>query len=377
MKYVKCRKMRLLALNFFWVSVALIMVSSCAITNNKTQKDVNAFTSSNNMVSNNKMKTRINASNETNFPPIKESFLSSSAMSWVICNTGEIMLSTDAGQSWYPLVIKLGEVDTIHFLNKKTGWLVNSKGEVWRTEDGGQNWLNISTLKPGTESDWEYTSTLQVNFSNEKQGWLIEAFSVWRTEDGGSNWKRILDSSTANWKGQPTKGTFLSTPKAFITTTEAEIYITDNRGINWRMIHLGKSVTIEDIYFINERVGWLSGYSNSQDGGIFFRTNNGGISWKQYGQIDSNIYIDSIQFLNINEGWIAGGKTISESDFQAVLLHTLDGGETWNEINIGKDEKYFHKIYFESSENGWCVSDDKVYRIRNGKLSIIFDTFKL
>ena len=51
---------------------------------------------------------------------------------------------------------------------------------------------------------------------------------------------------------------------------------------------------------------------------------------------------------------------------RGIVLHTLDGGKTWQTVDIGKVEPFFHRVYFADTQHGWLFSRDNTYRTDNG-----------
>ncbi|MCU0467800.1 MAG: YCF48-related protein [Arcicella sp.] len=70
--------------------------------------------------------------------------------------------------------------------------------------------------------------------------------------------------------------------------------------------------------------------------------------------------VRDIFFLNANEGWALGDYS--------TLIKTIDGGNTWTDVNLGLSGGYFNNsIFFIDSKTGWIVGDsDYVYRTTDG-----------
>jgi len=63
------------------------------------------------------------------------------------------------------------------------------------------------------------------------------------------------------------------------------------------------------------------------DGAWILRTADGGITWQEQTFRAGDSLFD-VQMLNLNEGWAVGGIILSNT-FNALFLHTVDGGKTW------------------------------------------------
>lgn len=81
----------------------------------------------------------------------------------------------------------------------------------------------------------------------------------------------------------------------------------------------------EDLYFVNEDIGWVVGRGQSLDRGAIFKTSNGGKTWVDQ-SITANSYWRSVGFIDEHTGWI-GNLQPQTND---LLYKTTDGGVTWN-----------------------------------------------
>ena len=88
---------------------------------------------------------------------------------------------------------------------------------------------------------------------------------------------------------------------------------------NWTALNISWSVRYDDVFFINDSVGWTC----NGDGDIY-RTQNGGQTWT--GQYFSSNYLRSIEFSDENHGYCGGLSPAM------ALLKTTDGGEHWDNI---------------------------------------------
>lgn len=73
-----------------------------------------------------------------------------------------------------------------------------------------------------------------------------------------------------------------------------------------------------------------SGYSigDTSDAAIILKTQDGGTSWKSVYQTKLALY--GIYFRNANAGWVVGAS--------GIILHTSNGGRSWNAEKGGTDE---------------------------------------
>lgn len=127
---------------------------------------------------------------------------------------------------------------------------------------------------------------------------------------------------------------------------------------------------VHDLCFVNEQKGFAVGAM-----GLILTTNDGGNSWKKCKKLtDSSL--SKLFFINEKEGWIAGGRIRSaeanetmshdERGGDGIILHTSDGGETW-EIQFASRGTYLFGIFFTDNNHGWAVGEAGVLlRTENG-----------
>lgn len=218
---------------------------------------------------------------------------------WAIGEQGTIIYTRNAGKEW--AVQNSGTEETLtglSFVNSKTGWIAGSNGTILSTKDGGDTW---EPLKSGTE---DFLSSIW--FINEKEGWAagVEGL-ILKTEDGGETWSQ---HST------------------------------------------GYGNDIFDLQFTSAETGWaVSGF----DGLI--KTVDSGETWTK---VVENSQLQSVQFLDENTGWAAGGEHI---------LHTSDGGENWSAVYEGLHPVSITEVSFADQTHGIAVgSGDGIIRTDDG-----------
>ncbi len=176
--------------------------------------------------------------------------------------------------------------------------------------------------------------------------------SLLKSTDGGNTWKifvlpeRIYAQDVffinedvgwvcgQNWKGYP---------NYLLGTTDG--------GKNWKIQLIDTSLNMLTMVFANEKLGWVSG-ENSK----IYHTTNGGETWYLQahflGDIHSIFLVDSLRLWAANIG-AAGG----------AIFHTTDGGKNWladSTVSWGYD------IQFVDSLNGWVSGQDKIAHTTDG-----------
>jgi photosystem II stability/assembly factor-like uncharacterized protein len=114
-----------------------------------------------------------------------------------------------------------------------------------------------------------------------------------------------------------------------------------------------------DVQFIGEH-GWAVGPM-----GTILRTEDGGGSWDDVKlAADADLY--RVEFVNLNEGWAAGGRLRIASNNESMrhdrrggygyILHTTDGGKTW-ECQFAERGRLLLGLDFVNEEVGFAVGE--------------------
>ena len=99
---------------------------------------------------------------------------------WAAGDNGTILKTTDGGITWNPQ--NSGTTEDLYdlcFINPDIGFAACRYGLFLKTTDGGTTW-NSQTM-----SDISYAN---ISFMDNKNGLLVNRYSILRTEDGGQNW---------------------------------------------------------------------------------------------------------------------------------------------------------------------------------------------
>lgn len=99
---------------------------------------------------------------------------------------------------------------------------------------------------------------------------------------------------------------------------------------------------MHNVFFTGNSVGWIVTHQS----GTILHTNDGGESWHIQAQKDS-ISFEDIYFLNERRGWVSAER--------GLLFKTTDGGETWSKHKISTDDAWIYGIYFHDKHNGLAV----------------------
>ncbi|MCE2401089.1 hypothetical protein J4G08_09405 [Candidatus Poribacteria bacterium] len=165
---------------------------------------------------------------------------------------------------------------------------------------------------------------------------------------------------------------FVNEKVGYITGARGTILKTEDNGKTWnRKIARSEAAgqnnnprrggiraNLMGIQIINETVGFIVGSENT-----ILKTTDGGETWvgrserARVGETRNNL--EDIWFVTPTTGWIVGSY--------GTLLHTTDGGETWEKREAGFDNNLFG-IYFFDEKTGWiCGQEGLILHTNDGK----------
>lgn len=121
-----------------------------------------------------------------------------------------------------------------------------------------------------------------------------------------------------------------------------------------------EDVQLLDVFFVNDREGWVAGGTTVMNGGILLHTSDGGNHWEvQLGDPKSSDRgMKDLRFIDPTHGWVVQGAPLD-----AKLLHTTDG-KNWQ--LTGSMETHYTDYAFTSDANGVYVQSEKIFATRDG-----------
>jgi photosystem II stability/assembly factor-like uncharacterized protein len=124
---------------------------------------------------------------------------------------------------------------------------------------------------------------------------------------------------------------FLDSLTGWIAGDSGLIMKTTNGGSNWIIQNTETDKMIRKLFVVNENLLWAITWEifpppGSYYGSIFMKSTNGGDTWDHEMYADSNVFINTIYFIDSLKGFIAG--------YPSVLRFTTDGGKEWADTHI-------------------------------------------
>ncbi len=270
---------------------------------------------------------------------------------------GTIIKTEDGGANWVEQEAGVSELlQGVKFADPNHGWAVGSNGTILYTSDGGANWVKQTVA---TSHDFYGVSCV-----NATQGWATTSYAIhydhfgnadnwvaaiWQTGDGGTTWTpQVLPAGASILhkiefidpnQGWAVGAKYLGNDQYGYPLHQPVIYQTGNGGATWQEQYSpALKMTFTGVDFVDANHGWVVGFktSSGEEGGILFRTTDGGATWERLeAEIDVFFGIPrDIRFVDANRGYIVG--TAYGSAWGPILNSTLDGGTTWHSFRLNK-----------------------------------------
>jgi photosystem II stability/assembly factor-like uncharacterized protein/dienelactone hydrolase len=251
-----------------------------------------------------------------------------------------------------------GKQDDITFINEMEGWYVNGYGSIYHTQNGGTTWEKQLERK-GTffrciafvDSLRGFAGTVGTDYFPN----VTDTIPLYGTNDGGKTW------SPVNYKGPYVKGlcAIEVVKEQFInhgkTDYKIHIYavgrvgspanrmVSHDGGLTWSSNSMNKDCKmLFDIKMLDKNNGFVCAASDEdieKSNALILKTIDGGKTWKKVYQ--SNRPYETTwktSFPSDKVGYVTIQSYNPDSlAKQQRVAKTIDGGETWNEINLVED----------------------------------------
>ena len=146
-------------------------------------------------------------------------------------------------------------------------------------------------------------------------------------------------------------------------TKNGKVIHTADGGEQWDLISSLEGFIPQEIFFQNRDTGWMVGsYTIYVDTSYILRSNDGGLSWNMnYKRIASKL--NDIYFVNDLVGYAVG----FEGDTICLRMKTNTGGNSWQDLWGPKIVSEFYSVYFRDTANGvMCGSGPTLQFTRTG-----------
>jgi photosystem II stability/assembly factor-like uncharacterized protein len=223
------------------------------------------------------------------------------------CPSTTLYKTTDGGSTWSLIkdFAETGVVSDVEIIDVNKLYVLPEYDGLKYSEDGGLTWRAI-------EIDENVNLFSDLQFINQNVGFVVgnthtNGFGyhgvLYKTVDGGENWTKIYHAAQMNNKFN--NYYFLDTYNGFVTSGNGKIQKTSDGGNTWTdvLVTNNTDVVAWKISFVNNHVGYLSGYDDVAKKGYLYRTNDGGNTW----QIDLELadeLITNFYFSDTENGYL-------------------------------------------------------------------------
>jgi photosystem II stability/assembly factor-like uncharacterized protein len=177
----------------------------------------------------------------------------------------------------------------------------------------------------------------------------------------------VANSFSQTWKlgkvesgGDLVSVYFTSASRGWIAGDNGYLAFTDDGGTTWNRYPLNTKDDINEIYFRNEKNGYLVA------GRKMFLTADGGLTWRETVIYKPGDFPNgtpeflSIRFADKRYGYVIGSILNRKDEvIDSFLMRTDDEGETWYRQPVPTKTELFH-LDFSGTSHGWIVGDKGV-----------------
>ena len=302
---------------------------------------------------------------------------------WLTANeggSGKVLRSSDGGFNWEILSSMNKTIDKVVMQNEQDGIFLTGTNEVYGTDNGG---YEIEELRYGDEFytqptfQWKKIFGLAHNLAGEiiavgKDTGIPYQFRIYHANSASHEPTGTYQLPHPNEYGRAPK---IWSDANFVIVYDIEdedqpgsIYysVSYDGGTSWndsRFQNLNGSEELNDIHFLNDEDGWIAGQEGNN--AIILKTNDGGQSWEKI-VFAETLPFSSCFFTDPDEGYATIGVNTAEAE--AKLLHTMDGGYTWEPVLETLGTQKLNNVEFYGEYDGIVCGDGPIiYRYSVGQ----------
>ena len=252
---------------------------------------------------------------------------------WALCTI--FFFSKKTSAQWSICYASDNVITSIYFIDSLNGY-ATAEGSILKTIDGGLSWSATAI------DNYKWLSS--ISFSNKDTGYAVgENGLVVQTIDGGLNWNIL--STTINFSLYSVY--FFSGREGVVSCQGPYLARTSDAFQTYQLELLPHLYDItKSITFSTWNEGYLIGTDVGGSGGKIFKTSDHGNNWFPTDFCNAT---EELFFLNKDTGFTIGA---------AFGRRTFDGGNNWEDINIGSVFNDLSDIFMTSDKDVFAVGQD-------------------
>jgi photosystem II stability/assembly factor-like uncharacterized protein len=300
--------------------------------------------------------------------PVEDVFFLDSSHGWIVVRDPDehyLLRTSDGGSNWSQFEVPKG-IFKIYFLDPQIGWALalessgseSAKTYLFRTQNGGKTWKRSPDKAFALCVMPDCSLAVELAFTDEQHGWVIGEHApgqgvVWETLDGGHTVHK-LDLPALNGDAC---GMYASRTGNIWIFGESTILSSADKGKTWReeLVSTGglkkrAGLFVRSGFIFENGVGWAVGDGGAT--GLILGTNDFGSSWHIALESSHLTTFVDLSFWDDAHGCAVGPST--------SLFCTVDGGKAWSEKLVlpektGIQSVFFSRIVMLKSGRGWVL----------------------
>ena len=276
-------------------------------------------------------------------------------------NQRRIVRTSDAGATWkidtLPGTLSVS-INDIKFQNANTGFAAGSNTYFGYTTNGGVNWSQAAfpNIQQGLSSLKIIGSTV----------YALGSFnSYFYSSDLGVTWDSVIfnDPFNLNQPGSSYLNSFdINGSNAIVAGINGKINVSSNNGVNWS----NKNYSVGNNNFAFTSIFALPGTGNvwagTNGGGLILYSTNSGTNWTKQ-QTNAPDAFRDFDMLNSSIGYAVGGNFFTPSGYCYI---TINSGANWTSLPIPNPFSQVNSVDFVNIYTGWIAGNAGISRTTNG-----------
>ena len=165
---------------------------------------------------------------------------------------------------------------------------------------------------------------------------LCEQGQVYVSTDGGARWTMRQSGAKVTLHAM----VFRDINHGIAVGDSGTILLTDDGAKTWKPVASGTTEHLLALFAIGDQA-WTSGFD-----GVLLHSGDGGRSWQKQ-PANTGQSLEGLFFADPDHGWAVG--------WSGTILRTSNGGNKWEEIKTDAASWSLASVYFKDLKEGWAV----------------------